>query len=84
MYHVDEPGEMTALERFREVAAILATGFLRLKKESPDLTGASSADSQLEAIHGKIHTDILAEKSAEFTENPLDCPIHQSLHCATG
>ena len=35
MYHIEDPEEMTPEERFKEVAAILAKGFLRLKRRGP-------------------------------------------------
>lgn len=35
MYHTCDPEEMTPEERFKEVATILAKGFLRMKRQSP-------------------------------------------------
>jgi len=35
MYHVDNPEEMSEEERLKEVAAILAKGYLRFKKQLP-------------------------------------------------
>jgi len=33
MYHIDNPEEMSEKERLKEVAAILAKGYLRFKKQ---------------------------------------------------
>jgi hypothetical protein len=41
MYHIDDPEEMTPEERFKEVAAILAKGLLRMKKRTAGITGPS-------------------------------------------
>jgi len=35
MYHIDNPEEMSEEERLKEVAAILAKGYLRFKKQLP-------------------------------------------------
>ena len=37
MRHFDDPGQMTAGQRFNEIASILATGLLRLKKSPESL-----------------------------------------------
>ena len=49
MLCTDNPAEMTPEERQTEVAAILAAGFLRLKKQEtllPDGTSAASEPSE--------------------------------------
>ena len=40
MYHIDNPEDMGPGERLEEVAAILARGYLRLKKRSMHLVGS--------------------------------------------
>ena len=40
MLGVRDPGEMSERERFEEVAALLARGYLRLKRRSPAEAGA--------------------------------------------
>jgi hypothetical protein len=50
MYHIEDPEEMTPEERFQEVAAILAKGFLRLKRREqgvaePSFEGPNQPDS---------------------------------------
>ena len=48
MYNVKDPEEMTPEERMRELAQILAMGYLRLKRRSPYPAGeALDADAQL-------------------------------------
>ncbi len=42
MYNIDDPKEMTMEERFKEVSAILAAGYLRLKKRTPYLPELTS------------------------------------------
>ncbi len=42
MYNIDDPKEMTTEERFKEVSAILAAGYLRLKKRTPYLPELTS------------------------------------------
>ncbi len=44
MYHIDDPAEMTPEERLREVAEILAKGFLRWKRRSPHIEAPDSRE----------------------------------------
>lgn len=46
MYYLDDPEEMSPEKRLREVAAILALGYLRLKKQTPYLPELLSGASQ--------------------------------------
>ena len=42
MYNLDDPEDMAPEERFDEIAMILATGYLRLKKSSAYIPEAAS------------------------------------------
>jgi hypothetical protein len=61
-----DPATMTPSERFREVAALLATGLRRLA-ESPVFLGSPAAGS-------------VAEESAETSLNHLDVPARGSVY----
>ena len=66
MYHIDNPEHMTPDQRFREVAAILAAGYLRLRQILP---------------HHVTDADVRGgPESSTSTEKPLDSPHHQSPH----
>ncbi len=43
MYHIDDPGQMTANQRFSEIAAILARGFLRWRKLANSATDSGES-----------------------------------------
>jgi len=43
MRHIDDPGQMTADQRFHEIAAILAGGLLRWKKRAKPATDSSKS-----------------------------------------
>ncbi len=62
MHHFDDPKEMTMEERLKEVSAILATGYLRLKKRTPYLPELTS-DAPLK---NNVQTD--KETSAVYQE----------------
>ena len=62
MYSIDDPREMTPEERFKEVSAILAAGYLRLKKRTPYLPELTS-DAPLK---DNVQTD--KESSAVYRE----------------
>ena len=52
MHHIADPDEMTSSELFREVADILAAGFLRLRKQSTKtvIDADSPTDSTLTGL----------------------------------
>lgn len=65
----DDPARMSADERMEEVAAILAAGFLRLKRRTPclpapDLAAGESAGS----------SKIPAESTCHLSETSSLCP----------
>ncbi len=60
MTFCNTPEEMTIEERFKEVAAILASGYLRLKKQTPYLPELTTEDRQNSDIH--VLQDTLAKK----------------------
>ena len=64
MYHINNPEEMSPDERLKEVAAILAAGYLRLKKQ---FFHPVSNASQI-------------EKAPVLTEKTLDCSANKSPH----
>ncbi len=65
MYHIDDPAELTAEERMKEVACILAKGFLRMKRRGP----AGVPEGAKEASPGEENPrEMGPEKPREFTE----------------
>jgi hypothetical protein len=54
MFHIDDPAEMTPAERLREVAALLAQGFLRLKSRPVALSDSAAEPAEPEDSSGKI------------------------------
>lgn len=62
MYNLNNPEEMTIEERFKEVAEILARGYLRLKKRTPYLPELATENRQNPDIH--VPQDIRAEKES--------------------
>ena len=52
MQHIADPDEMTSTELFHEVADILATGFLRLRKQSTEsvIDAEAPTDSTLTGL----------------------------------
>jgi len=64
MFNVKDPEEMTPEEWIRELAQILAMGYLRLKKHSPYL-GDEASDNEAQK-------DVSSGMSKSFSsENPL-------------
>ncbi len=69
MYHFDDPEEMTPEERFKEVAAILAAGYLRLKKKTPYLPDLDSDNQKSADVHNPhLSTPVSKESSAVYRE----------------
>ena len=69
MYHLDDTEEMTPEERFKEVAAILATGYLRLKKKTPYLPDLAFDNQKSVNIHDPhLSTPAGKESSAVYRE----------------
>ena len=63
MYHMKDPEEMTPKERMRELAQILAMGYLRLKKRSPYLA--------VEALAADVQVDVSGESTkSSSSKNP--------------
>ena len=56
-------------ERFRQVAAILAAGLLRLKSRPNSATESN---------------DSVLKKTLDFAEKPLEYPAEKRLHVLTG
>jgi hypothetical protein len=65
--HRDDPADMSIDERLDEVASLLATGFLRLKRR----TGCLPPDASLSP-------DSATFESAESSKIPADSPCHLS------
>jgi len=64
MYGIADPREMSAEKVFQEVAALLARGYVRLKKRAPHLVHAlAEAEGALE---------LPPEEPSEFRETGLD------------
>ena len=68
MHHFDDPKEMTIEERFKEVSAILAAGYMRLKKRTPYLPELTAEDRQNPDIHVPQDTQAEKESSAVYRE----------------
>lgn len=69
MYNIDDPKEMTSEERFKELAEILARGYLRLKKRSPYLPElASDTAQQPDLPDPPVHMPVSKESSAVYQE----------------
>ena len=50
MYHIDNPERMTPEDRAKEVAATLATGFLRLRRRRGYVPDATSGDAREQEV----------------------------------
>jgi len=72
MHCVTEPEEMSPEERFREVAAILAVGFLRLKKQSGYLAGEQSDACIPVGNQSQVVPYSERKESLKLTEKALD------------
>lgn len=59
MFHIDDPDEMTPAERFREIAWILAAGFLRLGGPGSVIAASDSDDLEKSEVH---HTPEASER----------------------
>ncbi len=68
MYHVDDPEKMTPEERFREVAAILAKGFLRMKRDPACFTGEPSEETDQAHSDAQDLSEPMREISSPSTE----------------
>ena len=69
MYNIDDPKEMTPEERFKEVSAILAAGYLRLKKRTPYLPELTSdASQQPDLPDPPVHMPVSKESAAVYQE----------------
>ena len=64
MHSVKDPDEMTSDERSREVAMILAEGYLRLSKKSPYRGDNIPYDNDKNAVTGNITNGCVMNKSA--------------------
>ena len=64
MYSVNDPNEMTPDERAREVAGILAGGYLRLAKKSPYRGDNILNDNGKNAVTSDITNGCVMDKSA--------------------
>ena len=58
MLGIRDPGEMSQREIFEEVAALLATGYLRLKRRSPAEAGALGQAVQATDSEPEIFSEI--------------------------
>ncbi len=68
MYHIDDPAEMTPEERFREVAALLAKGFLHLKSRPAALCHPQAEPGESLDSEGKTPRNSEQETPSPFTE----------------
>ena len=64
MYGGLDPGEMTPDERAKEVAAILAQGFLRLRKNGPYVADSAAKLEGADSVTFNISNACVADKSA--------------------
>ncbi len=74
MFASDDPSDMKPEERFQEIAAILARGFLRLPKTSRRYKKSFPESVNL--------LEMIEENSAEFADNRLDSFAKESVHTA--
>jgi hypothetical protein len=75
----DDPKEMTPAERLREVAATLATGYMRLVKRASNL-GEPLDEAAENAGKGAKNGPFADEKSSDFLREGLDVPVDRSPH----
>ena len=72
MYNLDDPEEMSYEERLDEIATILASGYLRLKKSSAYIPEKALSVGTATREHGRGKHTSEREKPSELPENSLD------------
>jgi hypothetical protein len=71
--HRDDPAALCADERLDEVASLLATGFLRLKRRTGCLPPAASASPESATSESAESSRIPAELPCHLSENSPPC-----------
>jgi hypothetical protein len=80
MTNSGNPAEMSPEERLKEVATILARGYLRLKKRNACLASASVESLEEPDVQGSEPPSLPCEESSPRGEKRLDSSANRSNH----
>jgi len=80
MTNSGNPVEMSPNERLKEVATILARGYLRLKKWNACPAGAPVESPEEPDVHGSEPPSLACEESSPLTGKGLDSSANRSNH----
>jgi hypothetical protein len=80
MTNSGNPVEMSPDERLKEVATILARGYLRYKKRTACFAGAPAESSEEPDVHGAEPPSLACEESSPLAEKGLDSSANRSNH----